>query len=136
MSASPTTEEKVDKPSGAGVRRGTNTLEDHGERGERLGVGVREVVLACLRSLVPEGLGEERDMGGFVRGDLREAAVDPTGSIVVSNVKHAADKARGHVPVREAGGGKGLGVVLGEGAAVEVVLEVLERSSILEHADV
>jgi hypothetical protein len=50
----------------------TNVLEDGGQGGEGLGVGVRELVGTRLNSSAAEGSGEERDVRSFVLSDLRE----------------------------------------------------------------
>jgi hypothetical protein len=44
---------------------------------KRLGVGVRELVLARLGGLVSERGAQEVDMRGLVSGDLGETATDP-----------------------------------------------------------
>ena len=103
---------------GTEVGTDTNTLENG--RGSNEGLGVRDtkVVHALsdgLSTSFGESSGQERNVGGLVRGDLLEVGVE--------------------VGIEPGSGEVGLGVV-GKTLTVEFVLEVLQGQSIVEDISV
>lgn len=104
-----------DGGSSSEVSGDTDVLEDSGQGGERLGVGVRELVGTRLNSGAAQGSGEEGDVGGLVLSDLGEPLSDPG---------------------RETSGGESGGVELVESLVVEGVLEVFEGQGVVQDGGV
>jgi hypothetical protein len=74
----------------AGIGGRADTLEDHRQSSEGLGVGVRELVLASLGGLVTEGGAQEGDVGSLVGGDLSETTTDPIVRILGDVIRASA----------------------------------------------
>jgi hypothetical protein len=77
----------------AGIGGRANTLEDHRESSEGLGIGVRELVLASLGGFVAEGGAQKGDVGSLVGGYLSETTTDPMMPILGDVIRASAEMA-------------------------------------------